>query len=101
MSTECLLDRVLNNNCPDDGASHHLDACGKCYSFSCHHTVGPDSLKPLHHAKRFLQMPSLFSGIACVITAVIAFTHTATKVETVNEVDSKSAEALQVEEVLN
>ena len=46
-------------------------------------------------------MPSLFSGIACVITAVIAFTHTATKVETVNEVDSKSAEAPQVQEVLN
>ena len=106
MIPDSLLDGVFNNGYPDEGSSHYLDTCGKYHSLSCHHSDDPDSLITPTQGKRDFGITAaiivaIITGIAGATTAAVALTQTAAMAETINAVVSKSAVALQAQEVLN
>ena len=92
---------------PDEGTSYHLDKCGKYHHLSCWHSDDPDSLITPTQGKRDFGITAviivaIIASISRVTAAAVALTQTATMVESVNAVVvSKSAEAPQVQEVLN
>ena len=97
-----MLDGIFNNSYPDEGTRCYLNTCGIYYPLSCCHFDSPDS----HHGKRNFGITAaiiaaIIAGIARTTRAAVALTLTAIPVEIINAVVSKSAEVLQVQEVLH